>query len=44
MDNNKTIIEDENEMMQKYMKEMKDKMGEQSKNFDDAIKKVENNA
>lgn len=40
---NREIVDDENEMMQKYLREMKDKMGEHNKKFNDVIQQLEDN-
>ena len=37
VDQHKALFDDENDLMQKYLKELKDKMGEQTKQYDDTI-------
>lgn len=37
VDQHKALFDDENDLMQKYLKELKDKMGEQTKQYDDTM-------
>ena len=43
VDKNKGIFDDENEMMQKYLREIKNKMSEHSKNFNNVMELVDTN-
>ena len=40
MDQHKALFDDEGDLMQKYLKELKDKMGEQTKQYDDTLEQI----
>lgn len=43
VDQHKALFDDENDLMQKYLKELKDKMGEQTKQYDDTMQQIQTN-
>ena len=40
VDQHKALFDDEGDLMQKYLKELKDKMGEQTKQYDDTLEQI----
>ena len=40
VDQHKSLFDDEGDLMQKYLKELKDKMGEQTKQYDDTLEQI----
>ena len=40
VDMHKSLFDDEGDLMQKYLKELKDKMGEQTKQYDDTLEQI----
>lgn len=39
----KALADDENDLLQKYLKELKDKMGEQTKQYEDTMQQIQTN-
>jgi len=40
VDQHKALFDDEGDLMQKYLKELKDKMGEQTKQYGDTLEQI----